>query len=129
MALNVRVPRKKRASENDSNSESRSVSQTRKSTKAGDSNKTSDSQKPRTKAFKTRQLALKYKRGADEMGRKKFGIEPPAYPQDDTNYSTIVSSNKNPHEDECRETPSFSLAISKSNLHERSISTDDEMPP
>ena len=80
MALNVRVPRKKRVSENDSNSESRSVSQTRKSTKAGDSNKTSDSQKPRKKAFKTRQLALKYKRGADEMRRKKFGIEPPAYP-------------------------------------------------
>ena len=67
-------------------------------------------------------LALKYKRNADEMRRKKFGIEPPPPYNclEDTNYSSAISSTKN----ESRETPNFSINISR-----RELNSEEDIPP
>lgn len=61
-----------------------------------------------------KELALKYKRNADEMRRKRSGIEilSGIEMNDDTNYSSAMNSSKNLIE-ESRETPNFSLAVSR----------------
>jgi hypothetical protein len=86
---------------------------------SNDTNKTSDSQKPRkvSKSKKNVELAMKYKMNADEMRRKRSGIENQTAicNINETNYSSAMSSHKNIN-DESRETPNFSLAISRKDL-------------
>ena len=64
------------------------------------------------------------------MRRKKYGIESTAACEmvmDDTNYSSVVSISKN---EESRETPNFSLAASRRDLHSNRESPDsDQIPP
>ena len=56
------------------------------------------------------------------MKFKKFGIQPPLNYPDQSTYSTIENP-KLLKEDESRETPNFSLAISKKDLTEDTNST------
>ena len=65
------------------------------------------------------------------MRRKKFGIEPPsAYCNDETNYTSVVEGSRH-LEDESRETPNFSLAITKREYNAGVDSSPDkvEEPP
>lgn len=88
-----------------------------------EANKSSDGLKTR-KIFKTKQLALKYKRNADENRRRKIGVEP--IPLNQYEYSTIVSSSKN----DSRETPNFSIAMSKrDDTSDESSEERIKMPP
>lgn len=68
------------------------------------------------KSYKSRQLALKYKRDADDMRRRKFGIEPSfmVVAAGTTDTSTVAMTNQSlKKNDSSRETPNFSLALSK----------------
>lgn len=74
----------------------------------------------------SKQLALKYKLNADEMKRKKYGIEP-------TFYDMVVLSNYSSdvlkHE-ESRETPNFSAAVTRRDIsnQESLASSHSEVP-
>lgn len=60
---------------------------------------------------------MEYKRNADKMRRKRQGIQevPSSIVMDETLYSSAVSDPKQ-FNDESRETPNFSLAVSRRDL-------------
>ncbi len=84
-------------------------------TSPSDGSRKLSKEKPPQK-FKNRELALKYKVEADQIRKKKFGIEPPrmVHQPEEAAYSTIMSSKQ----DDSRETPNFSMALSKRDIHD-----------